>query len=255
MSSFIFYREELLSYYDELTQQAVARENRALWAIKRYELHSKRKEFIIKEQLWLDEETEKLKVIASEEIDSSERSSIENNGGEYKDNYSASWKSEEDRLKFDEKVNEHRNNEEFGDEKEEENSGVVKNEILNDFAIEHSDEASKNEGKVDVRNEDHSDVTDDHNKADLRIEEKDYDEAKSQTIGDDSSNQSTSKNRKLWDIEPVSSYQSKTLMKSILYPGEFNNSIEVPTKSSRGKEPQVTIKDLIYHQEMPGMFK
>ena len=244
----------MLSYYAELTQKAIARENRALWAIKRYELHSKRKDFIIKERLWLDEEIEKLRMINSEEIGNSERSSIESNRGEYKDNYNLHLKSEENRLEADEKVNEHKNKEEFGDEQEEENSSDLKDERLNDFALEHGDESSKDEGNVDGKNEYFSDFTDNQNETELRNKEKNHDEAKSQAIGDDSSNQSTRKNRKLWEIERVSSYQSKTLMKGILYPGEFNNSIEVPMKSSRGKEPQVTIKDLIYHQEIPGMF-
>jgi len=309
-------REELVSYYEKLSKQAIARENHALWIIKRHELHKKRKEFILNEQLTLYKEKEAFDLKGSEKI----ISSIEDSGREYKEKSGLFWKNEEDGVEFNDRAgHELRQDLETRAERRE---ITWKGSIENDYpAIEHNDirpendkgrdkskesEESKgsdnyiepdndigpekrrdndiepdndigpdkrhdndigpglendvgldndigpdNNGKMEERN--HSQLggtVEPHYRVKLRKEENEYISLEGEGDAQVSIDKNEKKNRKLWDVETVRSYEPKTVIQSLLYPDKFDRPVETAVTTSRGKEPKVVIKDLIYHQEV-----
>ena len=129
----------------------------------------------------------------------------------------------------------------------------------NDSEWKQNNEKTATEGIMAMRKEyiSKGNVKDnvDENRIDLKSKEKHENDIKKLIYNeiDVKPNESVKKkDRKLWDIEHVTSYQPITVMKSLLYPGEFDDVIEIPRKSTRGMEPVVKIKELIYHQIMAG---
>ena len=293
----------MVSYYEDLTKQATAREDRALWTIKRYELHVKRKNFLQNEQLKLTEEKEKHDRKESEGVVGVNRNSTEENEERnLYDNSDGYLNSEEIRLKLNDNVD-GLDNEELGTEKKEKHSEIGTNDNVDDFVREFSGEGSNHDKKIDEKSESYFDVCKDQNGTDFRKDDDgkdviekseidlvdvadddvvdvvddnvvDVDVVDDDVVDDDvvdddvvdvvdddvvdvvdAPNRNVRrKERKLWEIEHVSACEPKTVIKSILYPDVSEDSVEVPFKSSRGKEPKVTIKELIYHQEIVGMF-
>ena len=70
--AFQFHREELLAHYAKLTEQALRREEKAMWIVKRHELDEKRKEFLKNDETVIAEGLESLSNLKISQRDNTE---------------------------------------------------------------------------------------------------------------------------------------------------------------------------------------
>lgn len=290
-----------MSYYEKLTASAVARENRALWKVKRYELHEKRKEFVRKEEVMLEEEISDLKDSEEEnsigyrqrfESDSNmaivtkssandiidhEKNVEKIDGSEVASNRAAKsreWRAgrnfETNFVHDDIYESSGKKEQENNHENDDENDGEKDAEEFLDDGIKRIGERSTEKGEKFSSQKAFSPAKPENEIAsDVKKERRHDCQAKSLIYNDTelvgiNSNKKVERKlwdvelkenweKKLWDIEPVATYQPKTVMEDLLYPDGNKTEVRTLLRSTRGTEPIVKIKELLYHQEAAGI--
>lgn len=275
----------MLGYYESLTQEAMRREERALWTVKRYELDEKRKAFIANDNLLIDQELISRK-------DSNIGTAKENSPNVARYDSNTRPKRVHDQADKSHENKQEQNLEAF--------TGMSKLEgIIKDFEssqkherkpsnVEHdsaavivmqndylqNEQSPSNFGNQPLKASSSEKVSaSSHLGTEIRTNEKKIekeskhakervemkallypDNPEDSDYPDDFNKVSNEqKNEKrFWEMDQIRSLPPRTNVKDILYPITESEGKTSPGISTRGNEPKSRMKDLLYHYKPEG---